>query len=273
MKYLIAGATGHFGYKLTKFLLKKEENIKIIIRPESLEKKKVKELKELGAVVIEADCTDTDSLKNIFEGIEVLISALRSTDQELNLIKAAKEYKETLKFIIPSIWSHDSTKLEKYENIYFDLKNKIITEVKKSGINYKIIYHGIWLDNLNFNGIDYKNKKIKIFGNQKVQYIHTDDICKLTYEIINDEKQLNKCINLEAVEASNKDVLKIFEKFDKILKVEETTDDYLNEKIFDFQCEDPYNFFKIFKFQSFKVFLIFNHIKFFKGIFFLFLII
>src|SRR5690349_19591010 len=79
---LVAGATGRLGHKIAEALLdsKKFKEVRVLVRSATLnddnKKDKVELLKKKGAVIVEGDVTDLNSLTNAVKGIDAVIAAI-----------------------------------------------------------------------------------------------------------------------------------------------------------------------------------------------------
>ncbi|MGL5254604.1 MAG: NAD-dependent epimerase/dehydratase family protein [Brevinema sp.] len=85
---LVTGATGHIGNNLVRSLIEKGENVRVLIRPNSMDLP----IKGLNVERIIGDITDKESLRKAFEGVEkvfhlaAIISILPQLDKDLALV-------------------------------------------------------------------------------------------------------------------------------------------------------------------------------------------
>jgi uncharacterized protein YbjT (DUF2867 family) len=256
---LVAGATGHFGEILVKYLLSQKDKVRVLIRKESVEKKVVQELKHDGAEIAIGDVTDHDSLMAALKGVDFVISTVMMADHENLLLKGAIEAK--VKLYIPSIWTSRTTNLKKEQFILKDGKDTIIANTQKSGLNYIVIEHGPWLNNLSFVGFDYQHNSVELAGDHKISFIHTHDVAALTHKLIHDSTKYNHVYYLEGQRHSQKDLVAIFEKHGKKFATTTVTEKDIDDRLDSFW--NPFNFvglltFGIRKYATFTDLLLFD---------------
>lgn len=236
--FFIAGASGHFGKIITSYLLAQGEKLRLLIRKDSLNKPEVKEFKEKGAEIIEGDLSNHELLVKELKNVQVVISSVIFPKDEFALLKAAQEAKVNL--YIPSIWGNPTKNYSSQELIIKDMKESIIKAVEESGLNYLIIQHGPWLDNLTFLGFDYQNNRVELVGENKIGLIHTQDIVVLSYKLIQDQTFYNKTYYLETEKVSIGELIQLFEKNGKKFEVEKLSEKETLERFI--KHTNPFNF-------------------------------
>lgn len=76
---LVLGSTGVLGTKIVKALLDKgEAQVRAMIRPGSYDKhsEDIDAMKAKGAIIIEGDSIEPDTLLSVCEGVDVVVSAI-----------------------------------------------------------------------------------------------------------------------------------------------------------------------------------------------------
>jgi len=196
-KILLAGATGYLGTFITEELVEKEYDVKIIVR----NKEKVN-LEARNLTILEAQVTQPETLKNICENIDVVISTIGITRQKdgltymdvdfqanANLIDEAKR-RGIKKFIYISVLNGENLKHLKI----CEAKEKLGDYLKSSGLDYCIIRpNGFFSDMKDFLKMA-KTGKVYPFGDGKLKLnpIHGKDLAKeVANAIRNDKKEIN----------------------------------------------------------------------------------
>jgi uncharacterized protein YbjT (DUF2867 family) len=141
-KVLLAGATGYLGKYLTHELLSRNIKTKIIVR----DARKVT-LENENLEIKEAQVTKPESLKNLFDDVQIAISTVGITRQKdgltymdvdyqanVNLIDEAKK-SGVKKFIYISVLNGDKIRHTKGG----EAKEKLVDYLKNSGLDYCII--------------------------------------------------------------------------------------------------------------------------------------
>ena len=184
-KILLAGATGYLGSFILKELEVHEYKIRIITR----NKNKLTDYNRSKTEVIEAEVTKPETLNNICEGIDTLISTVGITNQKdgltymdvdyranLNLLNEAKK-SGVRKFIYVSVLNG-----EKLEHLKIcEAKEKFVKELISSGLDYCIIRpNGFFSDMTEFYNMA-KKGRIFLFGDGELKSnpIHGEDLAKL----------------------------------------------------------------------------------------------
>jgi uncharacterized protein YbjT (DUF2867 family) len=196
-KVLLAGATGYLGKHITHELLCRNIKTKIIVRDAhrvTLENENL-EIKE-------AQVTKPESLKNLFDDVQIAISTVGITRQKdgltymdvdyqanVNLIDEAKK-SGVKKFIYISVLNGDKIRHTKGG----EAKEKLVDYLKNSGLDYCIIRpNGFFSDMGDFLKMA-EGGRIFLFGDGKLKLnpIHGEDLAKAVVDTINhDEKEVN----------------------------------------------------------------------------------
>lgn len=196
-KILVAGASGYLGKYITKELISRNYDTKIIVR----NKNKIK-LQSDKLEIIEAQVTKPETLEGIFKGIDVVISSLGITRQQdglsymdvdyqanKNLIDEAKRC-GVKKFIYISVLNGDKLRHLKI----CEAKEKLGDYLKSSGLDFSIIRpNGFFSDMGDFLKMA-KGGRVYLFGDGelKINPIHGEDLAKAVADTINkDVKEMN----------------------------------------------------------------------------------
>lgn len=192
-RILLAGATGYLGSYITQELLFRNFKTKIIVRDSS----KVK-LNNVNLEIKEAEVTNPETLKNIFDDVQYVISTIGITRQKdgmtymdvdyqanVNLINEAKKC-GVKKFIYISVLNGEKLRHLKM----CEAKERLGDYLKSSGLDYCIIRpNGFFSDMGDFLKMA-KGGKVYLFGDGKLKLnpIHGEDLAKTVVDSINQDK-------------------------------------------------------------------------------------
>ena len=196
-KILLAGATGYLGTFITKELVEKEYDVKIIVR----NKEKV-DLQAQNLTILEAQVTQPETLEGVCKNIDVVISTVGITRQKdgltymdvdfqsnVNLIDEAKK-EGVKKFIYISVLNGEKLRHLKI----CEAKENLGDYLKSLGMDYCIVRpNGFFSDMKDFLNMA-KTGKVYLFGDGKLKLnpIHGKDLAKeVANAIRNDEKEIN----------------------------------------------------------------------------------
>ncbi|CAG8721282.1 uncharacterized protein OCT59_020075 [Rhizophagus irregularis] len=210
----IAGGTGNLGYHIAEaFLNDGSYDVKILRRKPKTENEKAKLLASKGAEIVYADYDQKDDLVNVLKGTDVVISTLSDSnanlyDSQTPLLAAAKE--ASVKRFIPSEFGFEY-KVGVHQ--ITDGKIRFEEEVIKSGLEYTIIYNGLFQEFLGWIGFDVKNKKATFYadGNKKLHTTSLSDVGKYTVETLKMPEARNSFIKVAGVTLSLNEYLQKFE--------------------------------------------------------------
>lgn len=192
-KILLAGATGYLGKYITKELLSRNIKTKIIVRDAS----KVK-INDENLVIEEAEVTKPETLKNIFDDVQIVISTVGITRQKDGLTYMDVDYKANAnlideakkngvkKFIYISVLNGEKLRYLKI----CEAKERLGDYLKSSGLDYCIIRpNGFFSDMGDFLKMA-KRGKVYLFGDGKLKLnpIHGEDLAKVVVDAINQVK-------------------------------------------------------------------------------------
>lgn len=210
-----------------------------MIRPSSLEKPLVADLKAKGVEIRVGDSTDSvDSLVEVLKGVDVVISCIDAGSQlaQMNLVDAVKKV-GTVKRFLPCGWitvcppgglfivrdevcGTTPFQIIRFE-AYLSKKEVVYTHMRVLGIPYTIIDVGYWYQisfpSLPSGKVDYASvygfKNYDIDGNpdQKTALIDRNDIGRFVARVIVDERTLNKSIFCHGDVISQNEIFQMLE--------------------------------------------------------------
>lgn len=191
---LLAGATGYLGRYIAEQLYNNGYKAKLIVR-----NKKSAKFDEQKFDIIEAQVTQPNTLKNIMQGVDVVISTVGITRQKdgltymdvdyqanMNLLQEA-EQANVRKFIYISAINGDKLRHLKI----FQAKEGFVDKLKASDLNYTIMRpNGFFSDMSDFLNMA-KRGKVYLFGDgkHKLNPIHGADLAKVCVDAIDDTEQ------------------------------------------------------------------------------------
>ncbi|KAI0740726.1 NAD-P-binding protein [Earliella scabrosa] len=198
---LVLGATGRTGQSIVNGLLKSGEfRVAAMIRAASLSKPATEQLRAAGIEIREGDVVDDyEKLKQVVEGVDVLISAVNASAVPLQreIFRAAKEM--GVKRVVPCDFG---TPGSKGVRSYHDIKLDIREYVKGLGVGYTIIDVGWWMQIClplplrSHAPTPYKQYSWNIVGTGENPMLltHLNDIGVWVARIIADPRTLNQAV-------------------------------------------------------------------------------
>ncbi|KAI0764288.1 NAD-P-binding protein [Trametes elegans] len=141
---LIVGATGFTGQSVVTGLLQSGNfRVAALVRPSSLEKPAVKELRASGVEIRPGDVTDpADKLKEVLSGVDIIVCTIIATliEAQRELFRVAKEV--GVKRVVPNDWA---TPGQRGVRQLHDQKLAIRDYVKEIGLDATFIDVGWWM--------------------------------------------------------------------------------------------------------------------------------
>jgi uncharacterized protein YbjT (DUF2867 family) len=195
-KVLVAGATGYLGQYLVKELIKRNFDVRVLIRKESQ--------KELFTGVSDfflGEITKPESLKGICKDINWVFTTVGITRQKDGLTYMDVDYQGNVNLLneskLSSVDSFLYVSAINGENLrhlkIFEAKEKFVDELRESGLDYTIIRpNGFFSDMRDFLDMA-KNGEVYLFGkgNFKLNPIHGEDLAEFCVDkISSDEKEV-----------------------------------------------------------------------------------
>ncbi len=190
---IIAGATGDLGGRIVEALLKKDADVRAIVRI-STDLGKVKKLEQMGVKVFKIDMSDVKEIAKACEGAFCVISALAGLhDVIINTQKKLLDgaVMAGVSHFIPSDFSIDFTNLEVGKNRNLDLRREFHQYLEEAPIASTIIFNGPFMDLLTdkMPMILDKQKWILYWGepDQSIDFTTMDDTAEFTANVALDD--------------------------------------------------------------------------------------
>jgi nucleoside-diphosphate-sugar epimerase len=186
---LVAGATGNLGERIVKALLRKEAEVRILVRPTS-DTEKINSLQKLGAKVYRVNMTNVQEMAEVCKGVDCVVSALSGledviVDAQKVLLDAAVT--ASVRRFIPSDFSLDFTNLPAGKNRNLDFRRTFHTYLDTKEIAATTIFNGPFADLLKgeMPMILFKQKKILYWGNADyiMDFTTMDDTAEFTANV------------------------------------------------------------------------------------------
>ena len=189
-KILLAGATGYLGGYILKEIENSEYQSRVVVR----NKNKLKTFPDFKSEIILAEVTKPNTLENICEGIDVVISTIGITKQKDDLTYMDVDFaanKNLLneaiksgvkKFIYVSVLNGEKLR----ELKICEAKEKFVDELINSGIDYCVVRpNGFFSDMTEFYNMA-KKGKVYLFGDgeHRANPIHGEDLAKVVVKNI-----------------------------------------------------------------------------------------
>ncbi|KAL4796662.1 NAD(P)-binding protein [Aspergillus venezuelensis] len=223
MKVAIVGATGETGRSVVSGLLNAEDDFEItaLIRPSSLPKRAVQDLKSRGVKVLPVDLKEISHnvLVGNLHGTDVVISTIhyQSLSDEIILANAAKDARVSR--YVPCFWA---TVAARGVMALRDAKEDILDHVQRLRLPYTAIDVGWWyqisLPPIPSGKFDYALMALQstysIFGDENTPSVMTDlrDIGLYVAKIIGDERTINKRVLAATEMRTQNEVVEIVER-------------------------------------------------------------
>lgn len=218
IKVLVVGATGLVGSSLVKTCQEKGQEVRALVRPESLaDKAKIDPLSTSGVDICEGSLEDYDSLVKACSGVDAVISAVGGFQigQQTELIKAAKQ--TSVKKFIPSDYGLDPKAAGEGSCLLFDQKAMIHKAVKEAGLNYTIVHANCffegWLYGLGQVGLTAPPEEVELYGSGSVRtaLVGVPDVAKVTAATVDDPRALNQELHITANVHSQEELIQTWE--------------------------------------------------------------
>ena len=183
---VVVGATGNLGERIAKALVKKEANVKALVR-ENSDVKKIQHLKQMGVNVELVDMTNVEALSKSMLGASCVVSVLSGLrdviiDAQKIVLDAA--IKANVPRFIASDYSLDFTRFNYGENRNLDWRREFHEYLDKQPIKATSIFNGAFADMLTgqMPMILFKQKRVLYWGkkNHPMCFTTMDDTANYT---------------------------------------------------------------------------------------------
>ncbi|MEO5911768.1 MAG: NmrA family NAD(P)-binding protein [Pelobium sp.] len=210
---LVAGATGNLGQKIANALVKRNAEVRAIVRS-STDPEKIASIKKLGVKVFEIDFESVAEIAKVCEGVSCVVSAVAGLgDVVIDLQKRILDgaIQAGVPKFIPSDFCTDYTDLVPGENRNLDLRRDFRTYLDKQNINATSIFNACFADILKYNTpiLNLKGKSIGYWGNKadwKLDFTTMDDTAEFTAEVALDENT-PRDLQIASFQISSKEIL------------------------------------------------------------------
>jgi NAD(P)-dependent dehydrogenase (short-subunit alcohol dehydrogenase family) len=150
---LVAGATGNLGQRICRELMKRNAQVRAVVRSGS-DPEKTSILEKMGIEVLQVDLSNQAELQASCAGVSCVVSALAGLkdaiiDTQTQLLDAAVA--AGVPRFIPSDFSSDFTQIPAGENRNFDLRKEFGAYLDQSPIRATSIFNGCFADILRYN--------------------------------------------------------------------------------------------------------------------------
>jgi saccharopine dehydrogenase-like NADP-dependent oxidoreductase len=147
---LVAGATGNLGFRIIKYLVNKNAEVRAIVRSNS-DIEKIKSLENLGVKIYTVNNWSQEELTVACKDVSCVVSALAGLrdviiDAQNTLLNAAVE--ANVPRFIPSDYSLDFRNFSHGENRNLDLRREFHKYLDKAPIKATSIFNGAFADML-----------------------------------------------------------------------------------------------------------------------------
>ena len=205
---LVVGSTGMLGSKIVSALLDKRTiQVKAMVRSsnDSNEEngQKIEAMKAKGAVIVEGNLMQPETLLPVCEGVDVVVSAVGNNEVTVpgqkNLIDAAKQ--QGVKRFIPSDYSVDYRKLDYGDNDNLDKRKEVFEYLQQSGLEYTLVLNGAFMDNVGtpyMPQFDLEHQTFQYWGDGEtpLDFTSTDDTAKYVAEAVSDSELANTALEV-----------------------------------------------------------------------------
>ncbi len=206
MTVLVAGATGMLGTKIVSALLDKG-NIDVWAMVRSINnskpenRQKIDAMKAKGAMIVEGDVMQPETLLTPCTGVDVVVSAIGNSEATVpgqkNLIDAAKQ--QGVKRFIPSDYSADYRGLDYGDNDNLDKRKEVLEYLQHSGLEYTLVLNGAFMESIAYMPLfDLEHQIFQYWGDGEMpmNFTTTDDTAKYVAEAVSDPDLANKALEV-----------------------------------------------------------------------------
>ncbi|THV02730.1 NAD-P-binding protein [Dendrothele bispora CBS 962.96] len=219
---LVFGGSGFTGASIVNALLERKDfQVKVPVRPSSIDKPSAVELGKKGASIIPFDIANASSedLQNILKGADTVICAIVATELgfQYKLTDAAKA--AGVKRFVPCDFG---TPGRRGVRELHDEKLDVRDYVKASGIGYTFIDVGFWYQfhliftNKEKSPVPWLYEGSRYFyngGTVKTAYTDLEDVGRFTARIVADPRTLNQYVFAWGEEITQQDLLEYARKY------------------------------------------------------------
>ena len=220
----VAGATGYLGTEICRRLVGRGVTVRALVRSTS-DADRIQALRDLGVETVIGDLKEPESLLNLLEGVQSVISTATATrsrsdgdgiesvdaDGQLNLIREASKA-DIGRFVLVSYTGNIRS-----DDPLTRAKRNAERMLIDSGMTYTILRPSIFMEGWLSPalGFDYQNARVQIFGDgeQKISFISLMDVAEFAVRSLVTPAACDRIIELGGPDAiSPNEVIRIFER-------------------------------------------------------------
>lgn len=186
----VAGATGTLGGLIIDSLLRRDVQVRALVRPGNTEGRERLEERP-GVRVVQGTVSDSiDTLTRALRGVDILVSAIQGDSEVLvegqaNLARAAE--RAGVPRWIPSDFSYDLYKIDDGDNAFSDIRRKAATAYDELRVRPTSVLPGAFLDSVAqpyFEVVDWDNGTFTYWGDgeQPIDFTSYADTAEFTAE-------------------------------------------------------------------------------------------
>jgi uncharacterized protein YbjT (DUF2867 family) len=190
---IVAGGTGNLGGRIIKALLKKEVEVRVLVRSGS-NKEKIAELEQLGAKIFTVDMNSEQEIAEVCKGATCVVSALAGLEDviiETQKILLNAAIAAGVPRFIPSDYSLDFTRFKDGENRNLDLRRQFHHYLDSTSIAATSIINYTFMDMLTneIPMIIFRKRWVLYWGNadHKISFTTIDDTAHYTANVAVDD--------------------------------------------------------------------------------------
>jgi len=145
---LVAGATGDLGFRVVRYLVGKDAEIRVLARTSS-NPEKIKNLKALGVTIFKITNWNLEELQTTCTGVSCVVSCLaglRDVVIESQKVLLDAAIAAGVPRFIPSDYSLDFTKFSPGENRNLDLRREFHQYLDKTAISATSVFNGAFAE-------------------------------------------------------------------------------------------------------------------------------
>jgi hypothetical protein len=187
---LVAGATGNLGNRICRELIKRNADVRAIVRT-SADPEKIEILTKMGVSITVADLNNIDEIATACAGIDCVVSAVAGledviVDLQKRILDGALQ--AGVPRFIPSDFCTDYNDLTPDENRNFDLRRQFKAYLDSTSIQASSVFNGAFADILKYNTpvLNLKDKSIGYWGEKadwELDFTTMDDTASFTAEV------------------------------------------------------------------------------------------
>jgi NAD(P)-dependent dehydrogenase (short-subunit alcohol dehydrogenase family) len=184
---LVAGATGNLGERICRELIKRNVEVRALIRP-TTRVENINILEKMGVNIFKVEMSNQQEIIDACIGVSCVVSSVAGlrdvmVETQLKILNAA--IAAGVPRFIPSDFSCDFTFIPKGENRNFDLRKEFQEHLDKSPIKATSIFNGCFADILSYNTplFNVPDKTIAFYDNKtdwQMDFTTMDDTAAFT---------------------------------------------------------------------------------------------